>query len=236
MPTPTAVLTAARLLSQGTNKEEGLGELVIVDIGGATTDVHSIGWGEPTESGVVQKGLPEPFVKRTVEGDLGMRYNASSILHAVGEEHFRRELGNSNLNVENEVGQLSQFTDRLPESSTAWRLDAELARTAARLAMERHAGTIEPTYGPQGQILIQYGKDLTGIKVVIGTGGPLVFSPAPENILEASVFTESNPFSLKPKTPRFYLDQEYLLYAIGLMSEIEPEKALKVAKKHLTKI
>jgi uncharacterized protein (TIGR01319 family) len=50
MPTPTAVLTAAKLLSQGTGNEEGLGELVILDIGGATTDVHSIGWGEPTES------------------------------------------------------------------------------------------------------------------------------------------------------------------------------------------
>jgi len=236
MPTPTAVLTAAKLLSQGTEEEEGLGELVIVDIGGATTDIHSIGWGEPTESGVVQKGLPEPFVKRTVEGDLGMRYNASSILHAVGEDHFRRALGNSNLNVEKEVGQLSHFTDRLPESSTAWRLDAELARTAARLAMQRHAGTIEPTYGPQGQILIQYGKDLTAIRTVIGTGGPLVFSPAPKKILEAVLFSETNPFSLKPKRPDFYLDKAYLLYAIGLMSEIEPEKALRVAKKHLTKI
>ena len=236
MPTPTAVLTAAKLLSQGTGHEEGLGELVILDIGGATTDVHSIGWGEPTESGIVQKGLPEPFVKRTVEGDLGMRYNASTILHAVGEEHFRKELGDSNLNVEDAVGELSQFTDRLPGSSKEWSLDTELARTAAQLAMERHAGTIEPTYGPQGQILIQYGKDLTGIKKVIGTGGPLVFSPAPEQILEAILFSETNPFSLKPKRPDFYLDQEYLMYAIGLMSEVEPEKALRVAKKHLRNV
>jgi uncharacterized protein (TIGR01319 family) len=235
MPTPTAVLTAAKLLSEGTGNEDGLGELAIVDIGGATTDVHSVGWGEPTESGVVQKGLPEPFVKRTVEGDLGMRYNASSILQAVGEEHFRRQLGNSNRNLEDEVGQLALFTDRLPESSKEWDLDNELARTAARLAMERHAGFIEPTYGPQGQILIQYGKDLTGIKTVIGTGGPLVFSPAPEKILEAVLFSETNPFSLKPKMPDFCLDKAYLLYAIGLMSEIEPEKALRVAKKHLTK-
>jgi uncharacterized protein (TIGR01319 family) len=165
-----------------------------------------------------------------------MRYNASTILHAVGEEHFRRELGDSNLNVEDAVGELSHFTDRLPNSSKEWGLDTELARTAAQLAMERHAGIIEPTYGPQGQILIQYGKDLTGTKKVIGTGGPLVFSPAPEKILEAILFSETNPFSLKPKRPDFYLDQEYLLYAIGLMSEVEPEKALRVAKKHLLRI
>jgi uncharacterized protein (TIGR01319 family) len=45
MPTPTAVLNAARLLAEGTPNEPGLGELVIVDIGGATTDVHSISIG-----------------------------------------------------------------------------------------------------------------------------------------------------------------------------------------------
>jgi len=236
MPTPTAVLTAARLLSQGAGNEEGLGELVVVDIGGATTDIHSIGRGAPTEPGIVQKGLPEPFVKRTVEGDLGMRYNASSILHAVGKEAFEKRLGNPGFNLEENVEQLTHFTDRLPQSASEWSLDTELARTAARLAMERHAGTIEATYGPQGQIFVQYGKDLTGTRTVIGTGGPLVFSPAPETILEATVFSETNPFSLKPKTPHFYLDQKYLLYAVGLMAEVEPEKALRVAKKYLMRI
>ena len=63
MPTPTAVLNAARLLAEGTPNEPGLGDLVIVDIGGATTDIHSIGLGAPTEAGVIQKGLPEPYVK-----------------------------------------------------------------------------------------------------------------------------------------------------------------------------
>jgi uncharacterized protein (TIGR01319 family) len=236
MPTPTAVLTAARLLSQGTGSEEGLGELVVVDIGGATTDIHSIGRGDPTEPGVVQKGLPEPFVKRTVEGDLGLRYNASSILGAVGEEHLTAQLGNSDLDLEEAVDHLSRVPASLPKSASEWSLDTELARAAARLAMERHAGIIEPAYGPQGQILIQYGKDLRRIKTVIGTGGPLVFSPAPEKILEGMVFSETNPFSLKPKMPDFYLDHKYMLYAIGLMSEVEPEKALRVAKKHLLRI
>ena len=46
-----------------------------VDIGGATTDVHSIASGEPCRAGVIPQGLPEPRVKRTVEGDLGMRHN-----------------------------------------------------------------------------------------------------------------------------------------------------------------
>ncbi|NLC45335.1 MAG: MutL protein, partial [Clostridiales bacterium] len=77
MPTPSAVLSAANRLSVGHGKEKGIGDLLVVDVGGATTDVHSIADGNPTQSGVVMKGLPEPFIKRTVEGDLGVRYSAS---------------------------------------------------------------------------------------------------------------------------------------------------------------
>jgi uncharacterized protein (TIGR01319 family) len=43
MPTPAAVLEGARLLADGIPGEaEGFGPLLVVDIGGATTDVHSI--------------------------------------------------------------------------------------------------------------------------------------------------------------------------------------------------
>lgn len=236
MPTPTAVLTASKLLSQGTANEGGLGELVVVDIGGATTDIHSIGWGDPTEPGVVQKGLPEPFVKRTVEGDLGVRYNASSILHAVGKECFETQLGKSTLDLDEAINQLSLFPDRLPKSESERELDTELARVAARLGIERHAGTIQMIYGPGGQVFIQYGKDLRGIKKVIGTGGPLIFSPVPEKILRETAYSQTNPFSLKPKAPHLYLDERYILYAIGLMSEVEPDKALRVTKKYLKRL
>jgi hypothetical protein len=30
------------------------------------------------------RGLPEPYAKRTVEGDIGMRYNAPGILESAG--------------------------------------------------------------------------------------------------------------------------------------------------------
>ena len=236
MPTPTAVLTAARLLAEGTDTEEGLGELVVVDIGGATTDIHSIARGESTEPGMVQKGLPEPFVKRTVEGDLGLRYNASSIVDAVGKEHFQVTLANSNLDLEEAINRLSHAPERLPESAPERALDTELARSATRLAMERHAGTIQTVYGPEGPISVQYGKDLRGINTVIGTGGPLIFNPCPAEVLAETVYSEANPFSLRPKTPDFFLDEQYLLYAIGLLSEVEPHKAQRIAKKYLRRL
>ena len=93
MPTPAAVLEGARLLADGVAHRAGLGPLVVVDPGGATTDVHSIGAGEPASPGVIRYGLPEPYAKRTVEGDLGVRHNAAAIVTAVGIDELAAEAG-----------------------------------------------------------------------------------------------------------------------------------------------
>ena len=57
MPTPAAVLAAAELLSQGHGSERGMGELMVVDVGGATTDVHSLAKGDPSKPSVMLKRL-----------------------------------------------------------------------------------------------------------------------------------------------------------------------------------
>ena len=80
MPTPAAMMAAMQLLAEGTKTESGIGELVAVDLGGATTDVYSIADGMPTQSNTIVKGLMEPYAKRTVEGDIGMRYSISGIV------------------------------------------------------------------------------------------------------------------------------------------------------------
>lgn len=61
MPTPAAVLKAAQTLSEGTDNEAGLGDLVILDIGGATTDVHSAAEGDPTQGSVFCTVSLKPF-------------------------------------------------------------------------------------------------------------------------------------------------------------------------------
>ena len=68
MPTPSAMMQAMQLLAEGCEGEKGIGELVAVDVGGATTDVYSIASGMPRGMETVYKGLPEPYVKRTVDG------------------------------------------------------------------------------------------------------------------------------------------------------------------------
>jgi len=235
MPTPTAVLRAAQLLSQGTDSEKGLGDLVIVDIGGATTDVHSIGAGNPVQPGVVRKGLPEPLIKRTVEGDLGLRYNAGTILKLCGEGRILQHASLCQQDLVPRLEKLSQCVEVLPQTAEDQDLDFALASCAARAAMERHAGSIEALWGPQGQYYIQYGKDLTGVEHLIGTGGVFIHHCQADEILRGTLFSPEEPFSLRPKSPNLYTDGRYCLFAVGLLADRYPEAAFRIARKYLKK-
>jgi uncharacterized protein (TIGR01319 family) len=227
MPTPFAVLNAAKVLSDGDRNEKGLGELVLVDVGGATTDVYSVAAGNPTKSGVMPKGLPEPYAKRTVEGDLGVRYSIDTLLEIGRARGLITNIGFG------EIADRFHSIGKLPENEHEKAFDTALARTAVKVASERHAGKRDIIFGPMGEMQIQYGKDLTGIRVVIGTGGPIVFAEDPKRILEEALFDEKNPNILKPERAEFYVDEDYIMYAMGLLANSQPKKAMKLMKRYL---
>ncbi|MBI4331184.1 MAG: glutamate mutase L [Chloroflexi bacterium] len=242
MPTPMAVLNGAKLLAAGTPEEPGIGDLVVVDVGGATTDVVSVCEGSPSQGGVVLKGLPEPFAKRTVEGDLGIRYNAPTILEIAGRKQVLGNMVTEDTNpapcpdLEAEVQRLACHIEAVPRSDQEFLVDIGLARTAVGIAMERHAGSIEPVYTASGAVQVQYGKDLTQTRCLVGTGGVFTYGRQPRRILEGALFDEAKPFSLKPKNPELFVDGPYILYAMGLLSEVAPEAALRIMKRYLKKI
>ena len=227
MPTPSAVLEAARLISGGYGGNAGFGELIVIDPGGATTDVHSIAKGNPARPDIIMTGLPEPYEKRTVEGDLGLKYNLDRLLELVKDRETPP--GFSAVVMGFREG-------KLPRTQEEFACHRLLSLLMVEVAMDRHAGKIEVVYSPSGEKLIQHGKDLTGVKTVIGTGGPIIFSQDPRTILEGALFREENPFILKPKNPGFYIDEQYILYAVGLLAQVEPAKALLLAKKYLKQI
>ncbi|WP_408954957.1 methylaspartate mutase accessory protein GlmL [Natroniella sp. ANB-PHB2] len=237
MPTPSAVMKAAELISEGTAQEDGLGELMVVDIGGATTDIHSAAKGKPTKGGVNLRGLEEAYIKRTVEGDLGMRYSASSLLKSVGEENvlnfveqmFQNEL----LDYIDKVGEEVNY---VPTEQQEKEFDLALAKAATNAAVNRHVGRIETVYSPFGQQYVQYGKDLTKLNLIIGTGGVVVHSAQPAEILKEGLFSADEPQILAPMEPKLMLDQDYILSAIGLLAEIKPNQALQLAKIYLKAI
>lgn len=233
MPTPAAVLKAAELLGKGTDLEDGIGSLVMVDIGGATTDVYSVCTGEPTQPGVTQKGLEEPFAKRTVEGDLGMRYSALSLKEAAGTKRIRGYLGDDDADVEAACRHRSHYTDMLPQTPEDRHMDEAIAKAAVALSVERHAGYLESYYTPMGVVISQMGKDLGDVKALIGTGGVLVASENPAAILKEGLHHQETPMSLRPKSPAFMLDQDYILSAMGLLSQDHPDIALRILKRHI---
>ncbi|MGB6129542.1 MAG: methylaspartate mutase accessory protein GlmL [Psychrilyobacter sp.] len=237
MPTPAAVLDAAELLSKGTDKEEGLGDLIIVDIGGATTDIHSLAQGDPTKMDVIPKGLPEPFAKRTVEGDLGMRYSSLSLLEAVKTKKIRSYLNDTHkeIDIKKHCNYRHKNIMMVPQTYEETIFDEAMAAAATEAAMTRHCGWIENLYTPMGTMYFQCGKDLMDIRYVIGTGGVIVHSQNQTKILKAGEFDITMPIHLRPRKPNYLVDNTYILSAMGLLVKENPNLALRIMKKYLKK-
>ena len=234
MPTPSAVLQAMDLLAQGCEGELGIGDLVAVDVGGATTDVYSIADGMPEHMNTVYKGLPEPFSKRTVEGDIGMRYSIQGIVDAAGIDRVSQLSGLSKARVQELVDYLKEHTDTVPNGdSELENLDFALASMAIEEAVRRHAGTIEETYTMMGLTYVQAGKNLTKVKQIVVTGGSLIHTKRTEQIAAHALYSPAQPASLRPKAAGVWVDRTYILAAMGLLSSHYPAAALRIMKKEL---
>lgn len=236
LPTPEAVLKACELLSKGYLREPGLGELVAVDIGGATTDMYSMCTASAKRSDVVIKGLEEPYAKRTVEGDLGMRYSALGVLKSLTTEEILLINEDENVDLEKELIYRSTHVDEVFNSGIEEKVDLIIGGICVHKAMGRHVGKMEEVYTPMGLIYNQTGKDLTKIEYVLGTGGVLVNSKDPARILSKVKGTNKTYLELRPENPKYLLDADYILASMGLLSEIDPLLALKILKKHLKEV
>ena len=234
MPTPSAVMRAMHLLAEGCEGESGIGDLIAVDVGGATTDIYSMADGMPQDASTVYKGLPEPFDKRTVEGDIGMRYSVHGIVEAAGLQRICQLSQLSRERVEELLSLLSEHKDMIPESgSDLEKLDFALASMAIETAVARHAGTMEETYTLMGLTYVQSGKDLRHVKQVIVTGGSLIRTARTGEIAAHALASPAAPMSLRPLKAEIRVDRKYILAAMGLLSEYEPQIALRIMKKEL---
>lgn len=234
IPTPLSVLNACELLSKGTKQTAGLGDLLAIDIGGATTDVYSMSNGEPTYDNVMIKGLPEPFNKRTVEGDLGMRYSLKFLTDEIDMQAFSKEIDVDEKEITYWIEMCKTFPNTLAKkNSIHQKIEEGIAKQALKIAVERHTGKMETTFTPFGKMHTVAGKDLTNVQQVIGVGGVLVNAENPHTILEGAKTDKQNPMLLKPKQPKYLLDKKYIFSSMGLLSNIDPEIALAIMKKEI---
>ena len=234
MPTPSAVLQAMELLAKGCEGELGIGELIGVDVGGATTDIYSIADGMPTHMNTVYKGIPEPYAKRTVEGDIGMRYSLQGIVDVAGMRRVSELSGLSEGRLEQLIEMLKSHPDMVPgQDAELEKLDYALASLAVEEAVTRHAGTMEETYTLMGLTYVQSGKNLTNVKQIVVTGGSLIHSARTAEIASHALQSPLQPMSLRPKSADVWVDRTYILAAMGLLSSHYPQTALRIMKKEL---
>ncbi len=235
MPTPAAMLEAMKLLAKGTKKEEGIGDLLGVDLGGATTDIYSMSQGLPTKGMTTLRGLREEYAKRTVEGDIGMRYSIHGIVDAGGIAEVAELSGIDEDRCKELVEHLSIHTDEVPQNEEMERLDFALASIAIETAVKRHVGRLEEHYSPIGISYMQVGKDLTAVKNVIVTGGALIHTKRTAAIAAHAYYDPTDAFVLKPREAEVLVDRKYILAAMGLLSTVYPDTALRIMKRELKK-
>lgn len=97
IPTPRAAFLGINILARGYGKEEGLGNIVALDIGGCTTDFFAnvrsnplfvFPWDDPKKKvkRTILKTPNYPLAFRRVEGKYGLAYNAENLMEL---EKFR---------------------------------------------------------------------------------------------------------------------------------------------------
>ena len=243
IPTPLAVFEGAELFSKGcvaasgVNVASGIGGLLAVDVGGATTDVYTMFDGKPSMPNTVIKGLPEPFAKRSVEGDLGLRYNIDSLAESATFEKAAADLHTDEAAVRDWVACCKRDPGIISTPGSPQReIDEYLTYHAIQIAVERHCGTIENVFTPVGETNVISGKDLTEIPAVIGIGGPVINLENPVKVLKAAVRDPAAFGFLKPASPRFFLDGKYIFASMGLLSKFDPQLALQIMKDEIVEL
>lgn len=226
--TPDVVLTAVELLAHGLDEEHpGAGDVVVVDVGGATTDVHSVVELDPEEAGLSRQVVATVPVTRTVEGDLGMRWSAVSTV----EEGLRSGV----LSAEEGTALAGAAAVRrgapafLPVAHDDLAADDTIAATAVAVALRRHAGRAQVSFGPDGRVVERTGKDLREVDLLVGSGGVLRHRPAEVGGRVLAAVTGEAPGGWQlPRAPRLAVDRDYVLAAAGLLAVDHPRAAYRL--------
>jgi uncharacterized protein (TIGR01319 family) len=185
--TPDAVLAGVSLLADLT----GSGVLV-VDVGGATTDVYSaLVPDAELETGPRRDVAGTLWRSRTVEGDLGVAVGAPGTVAAATAEKLALS-----------------HTGRTPTPES----ERSLAAAAAVVALRRHARGHSPGPG----VARTGGRDLRDVRLVVGSGGVLRHGGG-GYVLQAVLADTAGGWAA-PANARTVVDERYVLAAAGLLA------------------
>ena len=209
--TPDAVLAGVQVLADSVE-----GDVLVVDVGGATTDVYSALQPQGEDAGLAKDVVAPLWQSRTVEADLGMRWSAEGVLEAAHREALPVSDG-----LQGYAARVGQEVAHLPAGPAERALDLELARHAAVVAVRRHARPMSPGASP---------RPLADVAHVIGSGGVLRHAAEPDQraVLHAVSGDHAGGWRV-PRAARAATDTVYLLFAVGLLAEEHPGAAAALA-------
>lgn len=204
VPTPGAVMESAKLLASE------IGDVVVIDVGGATTDIHSV------TSYIKENTLnPEPDAKRTVEGDLGVYVNKDNLVELTDLSSFTN------------LDELMKEYSPIPTTKEQYDLVFELTKTAVYESLNRHAGEYKEFYTGTGVKRFIEGKDLTEVEYIVLTGGALTNLDG-KKIVEEVLQKDSK--KLLPLNAKILVDSKYIMASLGVLSKTYPEIAMELMK------
>lgn len=210
IPTPGAVMDTTLIL------HELFQGVMTLDVGGATTDVHSI-----SEPKMEFKRMLEgqPLMKRSVEGDLGVFVNRMSVLNTFKDTDIKRIFGYS----KDEVMTILQREPFIPQTGEGKHVMDVLTERCVELALDRHVGDMKRIFTTNGYQVIPEGKDTTQVKAIFLTGGALRYADHPEAMIRRYLMRQKTKLIPDPKTA-IYLDEHYIFASLGVLSRIYPHQ------------
>lgn len=219
MPTPGSVMESTMIF------RAELGNVITIDVGGATTDIHSVA--NPSDD-FAEFLEGEPLSKRTVEGDLGVFINHQNVI-----KNYDKNLILDALNIsEIELNKILDNYNYIPLSKNERALVYELTKRCTTLGLDRHVGDLRRVFTSSGQKIIPEGKDLTNVEYILLTGGALINLENTEDIIKE--YIKKNPTKLLPReNVKIIKDNDYIMASVGVLSLKYPEIAFKLLKKSL---
>jgi uncharacterized protein (TIGR01319 family) len=205
---------------------------VVVDVGGATTDVHSVVELDPdtglNENGLAREVVATTPVTRTVEGDLGMRWSAVTTVEQAGPDHLDHPDAQA---LRAAARRRQQEPALLPGTDAERDEDEAIARAAVGLALRRHAGRARVVLSPEGRVVERSGKDLREVDLVVGSGGVLRHGRPgiAARLLDGSTGADLPGGWQLPRRPEVVVDADYVLAAAGLLAGPHPVAAYRLA-------
>ena len=228
--TPDVVLAGVEVLADGAPGVPGVGDVIVVDVGGATTDVYSVVTPDGEEAGLHRDVVETLWRARTVEGDLGMRWSAPGVVAAAQAERLLDEATGADAvaGLRAYAGRAAADPAMIPAGPAEVADDTALARLALTVALRRHARPATANAAP---------RPLRDVGLVVGSGGVLRHGSdaVRREVLGPAVGDHAGGWKV-PEHAEIAVDERYVLFAAGLLALHAPVAAARLATSGLVRL